>query len=470
MKKHHSTTLPMLTLMTMSFLTGCQSTDNIIVTIGMWPESQSYRDIAMFNVWKERFETDYPQYEIKGAPYVYSVDTVHAKAQANKLPTVFQTWFTEPKMLIANQYIKDITQPLTELGWLNKMDVSMRQALTQEDKVYGVPRDGYGLGLILNLEKLAFYGILEDVDNDGSIDLHDNEGNPLYPTTFEEVYQVSEIINEYSDGAEKGLLVLSANKNGGWQFANIAWNFGAELQKIDTQSGKWVGNLNDPKAVEALEWIQSLAQNDLLLNNVTLSYSDWYTRLSSQVAMAIVGSDVISLAVTNGGMDRDDIAFVPMPKGPNDDQYSLFGGTPYVFANSASDDEVLGALRFLEYMGRSPIASQVAQLAMREGNQVAVEKAVPILPTIKPWTDQSYLDLINGLEDEYVNVDMKYFSDFYNSIYTIRRAEEPYYAQEMYTLLDTAIQEILLNPYTASAYTQLTTANATFNNQYMRNL
>lgn len=470
MKKHQSTTLAIFLLMTMSFLAGCQTSDKIVVSIGMWPESQAYRDIAMFNVWKNRFEEDYPQYEIKGAPYVYSVDTVHAKAQANKLPTVFQTWFTEPKMLIANRYIKDVTQPLTNLGWLEKMDTSMRDALTKDGKVYGVPRDGYGLGLILNLEKLAFYGILEDVDKDGSIDLHDKDGKPMYPTTFEEIYEVSEIINEYSDGAEKGLLVLSANKNGGWQFSNMAWNFGAELQKLDSQSGKWVGNLNDPKAVQALEWIQSLAQDELLLNNVTLSYSDWYTRVSSQVAMAIVGSDVISLAVTNGGMDRDNIALVPMPKGPNGDQYSLFGGTPYVFASSASDDEVLGALRFLEYMGRSPEASNVAQLAMREGNQVAVEKAVPILPTIKPWINQEYLTLMNGLEEEYVNVDMKYFSDFYNSIYAIRRAEEPYYAQEMYTLLDTAIQEILLNPYTASAYTQLTTANATFNNNYMKNL
>ncbi len=159
-----------------------------------------------------------------------------------------------------------------------------------------------------------------------------------------------------------------------------------------------------------------------------------------------------------------------MPTGPYGQQYSLFGGTPYVFAANATDDQVMGALRFLEYMGRSPEVSDAAISALNEGNQVAVEKGIPIIPTIKAWSNQDYLDAVETIEDPSVNVDMKYFDDFFDSIYTIRHNEEPYYAQEMYTLLDGCIQEILTNPDTASAFTQLTTANATFNNQYMANL
>jgi hypothetical protein len=40
----------------------------------------------------------------------------------------------------------------------------------------------------------------------------------------------------------------------------------------------------------------------------------------------------------------------------------------------------------------------------------------------------------------------------------------------MYTLLDTAIQAIFVDPYTTSASAQLTTANSTFNKQYMSKL
>ena len=454
----------------MTILSSCGTTSKIEITIGMWPESQSTRDLAMFSVWKDRFEADYPEYTIKGAPYTYSVETVHAKGQSNKLPTVFQTWFTEPKMLISNAYIRDITPQLQTLGWYDKMDSDMRAALTSDGKVYGVPRDGYGLGLFLNLDTLNFYGILRDVDSDGSIDLYDENGDPMYPTTFQELYEDCQIINEMSDSQTKGLLILSANKNGGWQYSNMAWNFGAELQKVNPDTGKWVGNLDDPKAVEALQWIQTLAQEDLLLNNVSLSYSDWYTRVTDQVAMAFVGSDVLSLAVTNGGMDRNNIAFVPMPSGPYGDQYSLFGGTPFVFASNATDEQTMGALRFLEYMGRSPEVSDVAISALREGNQVAVEKDMPILPTIKAWSDPAYLAEVTSLEAEYVNVDLKYYEDFFNSINTTRHSEEPYYAQEMYTLLDGCIQSILADPDMASASTQLTTANAYFNNQYMSKL
>ena len=50
------------------------------------------------------------------------------------------------------------------------------------------------------------------------------------------------------------------------------------------------------------------------------------------MAIAFCGSDVIQNAVTQGSVDRNDIAFVPMPAGPSGDRYSLYGGTPFVFA------------------------------------------------------------------------------------------------------------------------------------------
>ena len=39
---------------------------------------------------------------------------------------------------------------------------------------------------------------------------------------------------------------------------------------------------------------------------------------NGQIAMAICGNDVISNAITQGGMKRDDIAFVPFPPVPAD--------------------------------------------------------------------------------------------------------------------------------------------------------
>lgn len=449
-------------------LSGCkQSSDKIQVEIGMWPESQLARDVAMFNIWKTRFEADYPQYEIIAKRYDYSTQTIASKAKTKSLPTIFQTWFTEPPMLVSKGYVRGVSAQLKALNWYDKMDVEMRNVLTFDDEVYGVPRDGYGLGLLINLEKMAFCDLMPDEDNDGIAELYYEDGTPAYPQTFEEIYQFSQVIVDSYDNT-KGVLILSSNKNGGWQFSNFAWNFGAELQ-VKNNQGKWTGTLNNPKALEAMEWIQLMKQEDLLINAVTVNYNEWYNKIVDQVAMAFVGNDVLPNCI-DGGLEKEKVAFVPMPKGPYGDQYSLFGGTPFVFAAHASDEQVTGALRFLEYMGRSPETSSNSLSALREGAEVARQKGNPILPSILPWANQEYKEMVDEVNEEFINVDMNKFNDFYDTITTIRHAEVPYYAQEMYEYYDRIIQKIFEKPFDVNIESELETANSSFNTLYMSKL
>lgn len=213
-----------------------------------------------------------------------------------------------------------------------------------------------------------------------------------------------------------------------------------------------------------------MKQYEYVPDGVTFSYGDWFTKVVEATAMAIVGNDVISTAVTQGGLNRDDIAFVPMPAGPYGHKYSLFGGTPYVFSQSASDEETLGALRFLEYMGRSPEVSDYSIRALEEGNKVAVEKDMPILPTIKPWINEDYLEAMEQFEAEYVNVNMDYYRDFFDEINDMRHPEVPHFAQEMYQILDQVLQTVFTDPDTSNAAALLDTANSKFNEQYMSTL
>ncbi len=456
-------------------LTGCkEETEKIQVTIGMWPEPYLQEDVAMFEEWKRLFEEDYPQYEIVGTPYSYSLDTFFPMAQSGQTPTVFQTWFTEPQKLIANGFVRDITPQLKELGWYEKMDPAMRETLSHEGKVYGVPRDGYGLGLLINLQILEDVGLVDDWDGDGILDIHNPDGTPRYPRTFDELAEMAQFITEtMKEDFERdvaGLIVLSANNNGGWQFSNIAWNFGAQLQ-VQDESGKWVANLNSPEVAEALEWIKYMRwAAEALPASTSLTYADWYNYIGTgRAAMSFVGSDAVAMPITNFNMDRNLLAFVPMPAGPNGDQYSLFGGTPFMFSSKATDEEVMGALRFLEYMGRSPEVSEVAVTSQRVGMNLALEKGMPILPAIHPWINDEYLTLVESLETQYVNVNLPNFADFYSTIYDLRRPEEPHYAQEMYEILDSVIQQVLADP-NANPRALLTSANNTFQTQYLNNV
>ncbi len=457
--------LVLVTFSLSAIFVGCgKQNGKIKVSIGMWPDSTLKSDVAMFTKWKERFEADYPEYEIVAQPYTYSPDTVSAAAMSRTLPTVFQTYFTEPQKLINNGYIRPITSLLKELGWYDKMDVSMRNALTSDGEVYGIPRDGYGMGLFINLKMLYEVGVL-DKNDDGSYKLYDESNEPLYPTTFEEIAEVSRIVCENRDNTY-GLVVLSANKQGGWQFTNMAWNFGAEHLQVQ-QGGKWKANLNDPGAVKALEWIKQMKDEELIYPGASLSYADWYGKIgSNNVAMAFAGSDAIAMPVTNYNFPKDDIAFVPMPTGDGTSRYSLYGGTPFVFAPNASDEQVRGAMLFLKYMGRSPETDEISKMAMEEGNQTAQAKGMPIIPTIKPWINSDYLELANALEQQYVNVNMDYFKDFFDAIDAMKKDEEPNFCQDMYACLDRAIQSVLSNS-NANCQALLDTENSNFQRTFL---
>ena len=457
-------------LLLVTIFCACDPNDNgkIKIEIGFWPDASQTSDIAMYKEWKEAFEKDYPEYEIVANPYTYDTETVAAKGNLGQLPTIFQTYFTEPEMLIREGYIRPITKQLRDIGWLDKMDDNMRATLSKDGETYGLPRDGYGMGLFINLRMM--YDMELITKKDGKYQIYDEAGKPLYPTTFDEVTALCEqVVDTYDD--TYGILILSANKTGGWQLCNIAWNFGAGQLQSKGADGKWTSNLNDDGMVKALEWIQNLSDNGLCYPGTSFNYNDWAQKIGSdQVMMAFVGNDAVSQPMTQYNFNKDDFALVPMPTGDGESHYALFGGTPYVFADNATDEQVEGALKFLHYIGRSPVIDDISRAAMEKGYQVAKAKGMPILPTIKAWKNDDYLSVANAMEMANVNVNYDYMKDFFDTIYDMRRAEEPNYCQEMYDCIDKAIQNVLATNTTSNPATLLATANNTFQTTYLSRL
>lgn len=454
-------------------LSGCaapEKAEKTTITIGMWPDPTQADDVAMFTKWKEAFEKDHPEYEITPQPYTYSPETVAAKGNSGTLPTVFQTYFTEPEALITQGFIRDITAQAEALGWADKMDPAMRETLSREGKLYGIPRDGYGLGLFLNLALLHDMDVIKK-DTDGQYILHDGEMKPHYPTTLEEVRELALKAQEIYGGDVYGLCVLAANKTGGWQLNNLGWNFGAGALQTKDENGKWQAALNDPGMVKALEWVQEMARDELVYPSSSLNYNDWYQLIGSgSVLMAFCGSDAVAMPVTSYGFSKDDIAFVPMPTGDGSSRYALFGGTPFVFAQNASDKQVEGGLLFLKYIGRSPETDAVSLGAITEGYEVAKSKGMPVFPAVSPWVNEDFVREYQGITQQYINVNLAYYQDFFDTINTMKRDEEPHFTQEMYGLLDNAIQAVLANPFNANAESLLTTADAQFEATYLSRL
>lgn len=450
-----------LSMLTMISLGGCRffggggddNGDKIRLSIGFWPQSSDKTDIAMYTSWKEKFEKDNPQYEIVGDPYIYSKETIGTKFNTHTLPMVYQTWFTEPETLKNSGYIRDITSILDEFGWTEKIDDEMRATLTFDNKIYGIPRDGYGLGLLLNIKTLGDCGLLPE--KDGKYVLYNEDGSPAYPTTFEELYEFSQTICDETES--KGMFICTSNKNGGWQFSNMAWNYGAQLEV--KEGNRWKANLDCDEAVSAFTWLQKMKQEELVYKGISIAYDDWPSCIGERVGMAIVGSDILHLAKTTGYVDMDDLAFVPMPTGDGTHHYSLYGGTPFVFDVNTSDDQVRGILKFFDYIGRSPTTNKTNVDAIKEGYEVAKNKNQPILPKIMPWKNADYLAVAKKMEQEYVSVNMDYYSPFFDAISANKKSEEPIAAQKMYEILDDAIQALFQNPSSSNPKSLLTTAN-----------
>ena len=79
-----------------------------------------------------------------------------------------------------------------------------------------------------------------------------------------------------------------------------------------------------------------------------------------------------------------------------------------------------------------------------------------------PWKNEDFLEVAKELENQYISVDMDYFSPFFDTVIENQHAEVPVAAQKMYEFLDTAIQNVFQNPDTANVNAILTTANANF--------
>ena len=195
------------------------------ITLGMWPEDTEDALIATHtDVYVPAFNAINPNVEVIPAYYKYAPDTFVAMAQAGNVPTVFESWYTEPEKLIRNGLVKDITDVLEARGYLDAMSPAIRDLLSDEDgRVYGVPRDAYSLGLMCNIALFEQAGL---VNEDGTI---------KYPTTWEEVYEDAKLISEKTDAA--GFCLIGAGAAGGWHWSNIAWNFGANLC-IANEDGK----------------------------------------------------------------------------------------------------------------------------------------------------------------------------------------------------------------------------------------
>ena len=420
-------------LTVMVFAGGGEDKDSghVVIKLGIWPEDTLPGEIAMHQERVAAYNKKYPNVVIRPAQYRYAVDTFIPMAEAGQVPTVFETWFTEPQKLIAGGFVRDITPELKALGWDTKMNSSIRNLLSQDGRIYGVPRDAYALGLMLNVELFREAGLV------------DRNGIPLYPKTWEELAKTAQTIKQKTGSA--GFCLLARDNSGGWHFTNIAWGFGAvfEVQR----RGKWIAQLNTPEVAAALQYVKNLKwQYDVLTEDPT--NEDWASGLQAigtgKAAMYIAAQDAVNQPTVVNGLPVTDLALVPIPAGPKG-QYSLMGGTPYMFAANATSAEINAALRYLEILGRAPVVNEETVAGLMADAKMRKDQGVPVIASFPAWTDPAYRKAQQDAIDAYRNVDNRLYADYFAMVAkeSNLKTEEPVLAQDLYAELTKVLQAVL---------------------------
>lgn len=408
------------------------SDEPVELVLGIWPEDTLEADIAIHEGYVEKMKEIDPNVTCVPAYYKYSTDTFMPMVEAGTVPTIFETWFTEPQKLINAGAVADITDELEARGWLDAMNPSIKQLLSDSNgRVYGIPRDGYALGLMLNVELFEEAGLV------------DADGYPVVPTTWDELAETAKTIKEKTGAA--GLCLLAKDNAGGWHFSNIAWAFGATLT-TENADGTFTANLASPEAIAAMEYVKSLKWDyDVLTADPT--NEDWgtgFTQLGTgAAAMYIAANDAVNQPTQVNGLPLEKLAMTAIPAGPGG-QYSLYGGTPYMFSKDATPAQINAALDYLELMGKAPVATDDAIEGMKADAQNKINEGVPVIPRFPCWVDQEVLDAEAKIIEEYGNVDTKLYQSYFDATSSEGlRLEEPGKTQDMYAELTKVLQAVI---------------------------
>lgn len=408
------------------------------VTLGNWPPDTAPRaELALFEAYRDIMAAQFPNVTLVPNFYSYTLGTYVPMALGGTAPNLFQPHFTDPQLLISQGLVADVTSALEEFGLVEMFTPSYVELFGDEGRLFGFPRDGYVLGLHINIDLFEQAGLIDD------------DGLPMFPRTLQELAEKGQIIRETTGVA--GLVFPASASFGGWLFTNIAWNFGATGEYAITRqddTGRWYVDFTSPPMVAAMEYMRSLRWDYDILH-VDATTTDWARTHSilgtGEAAMNFAADDAVDNPTAISGLAVDRFALAPFPAGP-EGAYALGGGTGFMFSPDTTHDEALAILHFLKIAGFLPFITDDIVAAMRAGAAAKVERGAPVLPPIPAWADDDFISTQRQVVEELSNVDMRLYNDFFDSLADGRvmlRAEEPLHTQRLYRELTNAIQRII---------------------------
>lgn len=405
--------------------------EDVTLVVGNWPDDTKPESVEQHEKLKEEFETANPNVTITPNTYYYEVKTFTAKAAAGQLPNLLQNLpFTDVKSVAKNGFAADITEAAEASGLLEKIDPAVIELCSGEDgKLYTLPRVVYVMGLMMNKALFEQAGL---VNEDGTV---------MIPQTYEELAEYAVQIKEKT--GVSGFALPTTGNHGGWILMNIAWNYGVTFEEQD-ENGNYVACFNSQEFHDALQYVYDLKwKHDVLQDNMAINAVDALNLLATdQTAMIIGHSDWCNHLASTGGMATTNLAMGKIPEGPGG-RYAQLGGSLFMLSADSTDAQIKTAFDWIKHIGYGPVLNEETY---RENCELSASEGKFVFPKVlvSPWTDEERIAKMEEIAAPYANVDMKDFKE-YNTEGIELRAEPAACAQELYSILDGVIQEVLTN-------------------------
>lgn len=415
---------------------GCGEEEATSITVGGLLTEYSEKNATSWETQQGRiaqFNEVCPDMEFIPDSWKFDVQNYLAKAAAGDLPNMFGAVPTELKTLVESGYVADISKYYEKYGYDEMFTDQYENLYTVDGKYYAIPKPSgvYSMGIVYNLDLFEQAGLMGE------------DGLPKYPQTWEEFAQTAQTITEKTGKA--GFAIATKDNIGGWHFINIAYAFGVDF--MEHKDGKWVATFASDEGVAALQFVKDLKwKYNCVQTEILASHLDAARLLSTnEAAMVISQSQILDTMVDLYDLDKGNVAMSKMPAGPAG-RFSQMSGDIYVFSKDSTPEQIEACFEWLKITGISDALTE-AQIASKQKTYTAKNELKQFvgLPVSKIWKSEERIKLEEEIMAPYVNVDPKRFEDYVNGEGVTYALEPERCTQQLYSALDAAIQEVLMD-------------------------
>ncbi|MFE0876509.1 ABC transporter substrate-binding protein [Streptomyces smyrnaeus] len=385
---------------------------------GQPPKTQAF-ERKLFDKHVKQFEKAHPDIDIVPHEGFMDPKTFNAKLAGGKLEDVFYVYFTDTRNLIAKKQAADITDQIKDMPHRGDVqDQLMKVFQDEQGRQYGLPTANYSMGLLYNRALFKKAGLDPDQP----------------PRTWADVRAAAKRIAKLGDNTV-GYADFSKNNQGGWHFTAELYSRGGRM--ATQHDGKWKAAFNSAEGRATLQDLHDMRWKDNSMGSKQLLQAEDVQRMmgSGKLGMYISAADNITVIAKQFGGDYKDFGLAPVP----DAEATLIGGEGYMINPKASPEKIEAGVEWLQWKYLNP---DLVERNIQDNLDAKLPIGLPMPPTPDIWKG-TVRDRVEKAKRKHANVPVNNYQRFMDAAPRTTGVLEPPKAQQVYAVLDSAMQAVL---------------------------